>query len=46
VAGVLTRGVQAACSAALKIDDFSRWSSNTNSLNSWTSGKDSIVYLI
>lgn len=28
----------AACSSALKIDDFSKYSSNTNSLDSWTSG--------
>lgn len=32
-------GVSAACSSALKIDDFSKWSSNTNSLGQWTSGK-------
>jgi hypothetical protein len=28
----------AACSSALKIDDFSKYSSNTNSLGQWTSG--------
>jgi hypothetical protein len=28
----------AACSSALKIDDFSKWSSNQNSLGQWTSG--------
>jgi hypothetical protein len=28
----------AACSSALKIDDFSKWSTNTNSLGQWTSG--------
>lgn len=37
LAAALARGATAACSAALKIDDFSRWSTNTNSLNSWTS---------
>ncbi|KAF2201015.1 glycosyl hydrolase [Delitschia confertaspora ATCC 74209] len=37
VGGILSRGVEAACNAALKIDDFSKWSSNTNSLNSWVS---------
>lgn len=33
----------AACSSALKIDDFSKYSSNTNSLNSWTSGMTECV---
>lgn len=33
------REVQAACSGPLVIDNFSKWSSNSNSLNSWTSGK-------
>jgi hypothetical protein len=28
----------AACSSALKVDDFSKWSSNTNSLNEYTGG--------
>jgi outer membrane murein-binding lipoprotein Lpp len=28
----------AACSSALKVDDFSKWSSNTNSLNEYSSG--------
>jgi hypothetical protein len=28
----------AACSGPLVIDEFSRWSSNSNSLNSWVSG--------
>ncbi len=28
----------AACSGPLKIDDFSKYSANTNSLGSWTSG--------
>jgi hypothetical protein len=38
LAAAFASGASAACSAALKIDDFSKWSSNTNSLNSWTSG--------
>jgi hypothetical protein len=42
LAAILARGAFAACSGPLKIDDFSRWSSNTNSLNSWTSGKNQI----
>lgn len=29
----------AACSSALKIDDFSNYSSNLNTLGSWTSGR-------
>ncbi|KAF2023372.1 glycoside hydrolase/deacetylase [Setomelanomma holmii] len=29
--------VYAACSSALKIDDFAKWSSKTNSLGEWTS---------
>jgi len=33
----------AACSSALKIDDFSKYSSNTNSLNSWTSDDGSMT---
>jgi len=37
LAAAFASGASAACSAALKIDDFSKWSSNTNSLNSWTS---------
>ncbi|KAF2262955.1 hypothetical protein CC78DRAFT_618050 [Lojkania enalia] len=36
-------GVSAACSSALKIDDFSKWSSNTNSLNEWTSDDGSMT---
>jgi hypothetical protein len=40
LAAVVARGAFAACSGPLKIDDFSRWSSNTNSLGSWTSGKE------
>lgn len=35
--GLLSRGVDAACSADLKIDDYATYSSNLNSLNSWTS---------
>jgi hypothetical protein len=30
--------VNAACSAPLKIDDFSKYSSNANSFGEWTSG--------
>lgn len=30
--------VLAACTQKLKIDDFSKWSSNTNSLGEYTSG--------
>ena len=41
-AGLLFSGVKALCSGALMIDDFSRWPSHTNCLNSWTSGKPSI----
>ncbi|OSS51768.1 hypothetical protein B5807_03196 [Epicoccum nigrum] len=33
----------AACSSALKIDDFSKYSSNTNSLDSWTSDDGSMA---
>ncbi|KAF3046949.1 hypothetical protein E8E12_009127 [Didymella heteroderae] len=33
----------AACSSALKIDDFSKWSSNTNSLGQWTSDDASMT---
>ncbi|ORX95872.1 glycosyl hydrolase [Clohesyomyces aquaticus] len=42
LAAGLVSGASAACSAALKIDDFSKWSSNTNSLNSWTSDDGSM----
>lgn len=38
-AGLATQAVNAACSAPLKIDDFSKYSSNQNSLGAWTSGK-------
>ncbi|KAF2748604.1 carbohydrate esterase family 4 protein [Sporormia fimetaria CBS 119925] len=43
LAAGLVSGVSAACSGPLKIDDFSRWSSNTNSLNSWTSDDGSMT---
>ncbi|KAF2014832.1 carbohydrate esterase family 4 protein [Aaosphaeria arxii CBS 175.79] len=43
LAAGLAGGVSAACSSALKIDDFSKWSSNTNSLNSWTSDDGSMT---
>ncbi|KAJ4366732.1 hypothetical protein N0V95_000061 [Ascochyta clinopodiicola] len=33
----------AACSSALKIDDFSKWSSNTNSLGQWVSDDASMT---
>ncbi|KAJ4325771.1 hypothetical protein N0V94_000531 [Neodidymelliopsis sp. IMI 364377] len=33
----------AACSSALKIDDFSKWSTNTNALGSWTSDDGSMT---
>lgn len=33
----------AACSSALRIDDFSKYSSNTNSLDSWTSDDGSMT---
>jgi hypothetical protein len=39
VAGLASQTVNAACSAPLKIDDFSKQSSNQNSLGEWTSGK-------
>lgn len=32
------KAVFAACSGPLVIDDFSKWSSNSNSLNDWVSG--------
>ncbi|EFQ90818.1 hypothetical protein CFE70_004939 [Pyrenophora teres f. teres 0-1] len=37
VAGLASHAVNAACNAPLTIDDFSKYSSNQNSLNSWTS---------
>jgi hypothetical protein len=33
-----TKTVYAACTGPLVIDEFSRWSSNLNSLNEWVSG--------
>ena len=36
-AGLTSQMVYAACSAPLKIDDFSKYSSNQNSLGEWTS---------
>jgi hypothetical protein len=39
LAAALTTRVYAACSSATKIDDFSKWSSNVNTLGEWTSGK-------
>ena len=38
-AGLASEVVSAACSSALKIDDFSKYSQNQNSLNEWTSGR-------
>ncbi|KAF2475117.1 glycosyl hydrolase [Lindgomyces ingoldianus] len=43
LAAGLASTVSAACSAALKIDDFSKWSSNTNSLGEWTSDDGSMT---
>lgn len=43
LAAAFASGASAACSAALKIDDFSNWSSNTNSLGSWTSDDGSMT---
>ncbi|KAF1833385.1 glycosyl hydrolase [Decorospora gaudefroyi] len=42
-AGLASQAVNAACSAPLKIDDFSRFSSNQNSLNEWTSDDGSMT---
>ncbi len=39
MAGLASQAVNAACSAPLKIDDFSKQTSNTNNLGSWTSGR-------
>ncbi|KAF1918558.1 glycosyl hydrolase-like protein [Ampelomyces quisqualis] len=38
----LTTHVYAACQSATKIDDFSKWSSKTNSLGQWTSDDGSM----
>ncbi|KAI5921699.1 glycosyl hydrolase [Camillea tinctor] len=43
VAACLSTAVNAACSANAVIDDFSQWSSNTNSLGSWTSDDGSMT---
>ncbi|KAF2278573.1 glycosyl hydrolase [Westerdykella ornata] len=43
LAAALVSGASAACTASLKVDDFSKWSSNTNSLNSWTSDDGSMT---
>ncbi|CAN9228835.1 unnamed protein product [Alternaria alternata] len=42
VAGLASQAVNAACSAPLKIDDFSKQSSNQNSLGEWTSDDGSM----
>ncbi|KAF2181017.1 carbohydrate esterase family 4 protein [Zopfia rhizophila CBS 207.26] len=42
-AGILSGVSAQQCSSALKIDDFSKWSSNTNSLGSWTSDDGSMT---
>jgi hypothetical protein len=39
MAGLANQAVNAACSAPLSIDNFSKWSSNQNSLGQWTSGE-------
>lgn len=44
-AGLASQVVSAACSSALKIDDFSRYSQNQNSLNEWTSGMSTLLIL-
>jgi peptidoglycan/xylan/chitin deacetylase (PgdA/CDA1 family) len=38
LAAAFSTQVYAACQSATKIDDFSKWSSNANSLGEWTSG--------
>jgi hypothetical protein len=41
LAANLLSGVSAAaCSSPMTIDNFSKWSTNTNSLGEYTSGKD------
>lgn len=42
-AGLASQAVDAACSANLQIDNFSKFSSNQNSLNSWTSDDKSMT---
>ncbi|KAF2643732.1 glycoside hydrolase/deacetylase [Massarina eburnea CBS 473.64] len=43
LAAAFATRASAACSSALKIDDFSKWSSNTNALDSWTSDDASMT---
>ncbi|KAI8943063.1 hypothetical protein NX059_001099 [Plenodomus lindquistii] len=43
VAALATQAVDAACSGPLKIDDFSKYSSNSNSLGEWTSDDGSMT---
>ncbi|KAF2851598.1 carbohydrate esterase family 4 protein [Plenodomus tracheiphilus IPT5] len=43
VAGLATQTIDAACSGPLKIDDFSKYSSNLNSLGEWTSDDGSMT---
>jgi peptidoglycan/xylan/chitin deacetylase (PgdA/CDA1 family) len=43
VAALLAEKVSAACSSNLVIDNFSQWSSNSNSLGSWTSDDGSMT---
>jgi len=43
VAGLGASAVDAACSAPLAIDDFSQYSTHTNSLGEWTSDDDSMA---
>lgn len=40
------KAVFAACSGPLVIDDFSKWSSNSNSLNDWVSGTLKVYHLM
>jgi hypothetical protein len=32
-----------ACQGPVKVDDFSKWSSNTNNLGEWTSGRAATI---
>jgi peptidoglycan/xylan/chitin deacetylase (PgdA/CDA1 family) len=43
LAAAFSTHVYAACQGATKVDDFSKWSSNTNSLGQWTSGMTDIL---
>ncbi|KAF1939399.1 glycoside hydrolase/deacetylase [Clathrospora elynae] len=45
VASLAAHAVNAACNAPLKIDDFSKFASNQNSLNEWTSDDASMSSL-